>query len=183
MLERGSDSSQRGFHLVLAFVIMSIEDFAAMAQPPSSRNVSAKEAIEYIRGSMTNLELMERFKISPKGFADLLTQLFEKKLISEDDLARRGIRFKILKKEAVAAQKPEPPVIAPQASTPQPLAAVEHPEDFLDTVELTELLSSFDNPPPKKEAPPANSEETASKDEIAEKKSRFSISGLFKKNR
>ncbi len=156
-----------------------------MAQPESSRNVNAKQAIEYIRGPLTNLELMEKFKISPKGFADLLTQLFEKRLISEDDLARRGIRFKILKKEETQPQKPEPqaPVIEPQLVTPKPFVPVEHPEDFLDTVELTELLSSFDNPPPpaKKEAPVANSEESASKEEIAEKKSRFSISGLFKK--
>jgi hypothetical protein len=157
-----------------------------MAQPESSRNVNAKQAIEDIRGPMTNLELMEKFKISPKGFADLLTQLFEKRLISEDDLARRGIRFKILKKEEAQPQKSEPqaPVIEPQLVTAQPLVPVEHPEDFLDTVELTELLSSFDNPPPKKkkkEAPPANTEESASKEEMAEKKSRFSISGLFKK--
>jgi hypothetical protein len=152
-----------------------------MAPPESSRNVNAKEAIEYIRGPMTNLELMEKLKISPKGFADLLTQLFEKKLISEDDLQRRGIRFKILKKEEVARQKAEQRVIAPQISTPKPLAAVQHPEDFLDTVELTELLSSFDNPPPDKNKAPVDSEEPATKEEIAEKKSRFSISGLFKK--
>lgn len=160
-----------------------------MAQPVSSRNVNAKQAIEDIRGSMTNLELMEKFKISPKGFADMLTQLFEKKLISEDDLARRGIRFKILKKDEVGPQTIEPPraepqVIEPQIIAPVPLVPVEHPEDFLDTVELTELLSSFDNPPPsKKPAPAANSEEAATKEEIADKKSRFSISGLFKKNR
>jgi hypothetical protein len=166
-----------------------LEVLAAMAQPVSSRNVNARQAIEDIRGSMTNLELMEKFKISPKGFADLLTQLFEKKLISEDDLARRGIRFKILKKDEVEVQEPEPPraeplVIQPQIVAPKPFVPVEHPEDFLDTVELTELLSSFDNPPPaKKGAPPTNSEEAATKEEIAEKKSRFSISGLFKKNR
>lgn len=159
-----------------------------MAQPVSSRNVNAKQAIEDIRGSMTNLELMEKFKISPKGFADMLTQLFEKKIISEDDLARRGIRFKILKKDEVGPQtmgpqRPEPREIEPQIIAPVPLP-VEHPEDFLDTVELTELLSSFDNPPPsKKQAPVADSEEAATKEEIAEKKSRFSISGLFKKNR
>ncbi|HMK36999.1 MAG TPA: hypothetical protein VK463_18135 [Desulfomonilaceae bacterium] len=159
--------------------------------PESSRNVNAKEAIEYIRGSVSNSELMERFKISPKGFADLLRQLFEKRLISENDLNRRGIRYKVVKKDEpefeAVAEEPTPYVAAPEAAAiPEPIhvIATEHPEDFLDTVELTELLSSFGTPPPptKKEAPPpVASEEKATKEEIAEKKSRFSISGLFKK--
>lgn len=151
-----------------------------MIRPETSRNVNARDAIQFIRGPMSNLELMEKFKISPKGFADLLRQLFEKKLISEDDLKRRGIRFRVLKKEENAT----PQVEATPPLAPSPLMSVEHPEEFLDTVELTALLSSFDNPPApqtKKEEPPPVVAEPASKEEIAEKKGKFSISGLFRK--
>jgi hypothetical protein len=154
--------------------------FSAMITPETSRNVNAREAIQFIRGPMSNLELMEKFKISPKGFADLLKQLFEKKLITEEDLKRRGIRFKVLKKEESAA----PQVETTPPPAPSPLMSVEHPEEFLDTVELTALLSSFDDPPkpPKqKEEPPPVVEEPATKEEIAEKKAKFSISGLFRK--
>lgn len=154
-----------------------------MVRPDSSRNVNAKEAIDLIRGSISNTELMEKFKISPKGFADLLRQLFEKKLISEEDLNRRGIRYKILKKEEDAAPQL---ITVPAPPAAKPLSAVEHPEDFLDTVELTALLSSFNNSPTpakKKEPPPPVVEEPATKEEVAEKKAKFSISGLFKKKR
>lgn len=140
----------------------------------SSRNVNAKEALECIKGPMSNSDIMEKFRISPAGYADLLKQLYLKKLISEDDMARRGIRFKI-NKPPTQPEKPreKEPVIPPQSG--------EYSEEFLDTVELTELLSF--KPP---EAPKAVEEpdEIPSPPEVEEKKSgRFSISGIFKKGR
>ena len=93
-----------------------------MQEKQSSRDVNARTAVEAVRGNMTNLELMERFKISPRGFADLLKQLFEKKLISEEDMVRRGIRFRVLKAQAeiepevlepVPAPAPKPKIAAP----------------------------------------------------------------------
>jgi hypothetical protein len=103
-----------------------------MAGTDSSRNVNVKAALQYIRSNRSNKELMDLFKISPQGLADLLRQLFEKKLIKEDDLARRGLKFKIIKKPQVSDH-----VII----QPQPAESISDEEEFLDTVELTELLS------------------------------------------
>mgnify|MGYP003884352893 CR=1 FL=1 len=150
-----------------------------MAQTERSRNVNAKEAVECIRGPMTNGELMEKFKISPKGFADLLKQLFEHKLITAEDLSRRGIKFKLVRKE-LAEEKVGQPVMVP----------VNHPEDFLDTVELTELLSL--KPPAQVEQAHTkslnqnstdlpNNANNADIDGTSEKKSKFSLTGFFKK--
>lgn len=116
---------------------------------------------------------MEKFKISPQGFADLIKQLFERRLITEEDLSRRGIRFKIVKKQA-------PPQIIP----PPPREPTEDTEEFLDTITLTELLTfkTPNEPPVQKKQKP---EEIPPPEEVAEslseKKSRFSITGFFKK--
>jgi hypothetical protein len=150
-----------------------------MTETMTSRVLGAKEAVEGIRGPLSNGQLMEQFKISPQGFADLIKQLFEKKLISEDDLSRRGIRFKVVKKQAAPQIIPPPP--------PEPTEDKEDTEDkeeFLDTITLTDMLTfktpeepavkSKDEPT---EIPPP--EEVA--EELSEKKSRFSITGFFKK--
>jgi hypothetical protein len=147
-----------------------------MADKVTSRDIRAKDAVDAVRSGLSNAELLDRFKISAQGFADLLKQLFEKKLITEQDLASRGIRFKVVKKETV----PEAPVI-------RPLQPTEAGEEFLDTVELTELLS-FKEPGAQARQAPAQpqavkTEEEPPEDEPAEKKSRFSLSGLFKKDR
>ena len=147
-----------------------------MAERQSSRDVNAREAVEAIRGELSNVELMERFKISAQGFADLLKQLFEKRLISEEDLAARGIRFRVLKKEVI----PEPiPIIAPQP--------IEHDEEFLDTVELTELLSFKPGekpaPPKKPEPPPPPPPPVDEEPRTPSRKGKFSLSSLFKKDR
>ena len=69
-----------------------------MGRERDSRRVSAKEALELIKGPLPNVELMKRLRISTKGLADLLTQLLVKGLITEDDLERRGVRHKFQKK-------------------------------------------------------------------------------------
>lgn len=160
-----------------------------MTAKPTSRDVSAKAAVDAIRGPMSNQELMERFKISPLGFADLLKQLFEKKLISRDDMVRRGIRFRVKK----AQIEPEP-VAAPVAIVAPPPAPVlapaprENEEEFLDTVQLTELFTSF-KPPSQSEPEEPPDEDTSllgerpseEPQESARKKGKFTIKGLFKK--
>ncbi len=105
------------------------------------RNVNARQAVTLIRSSMTNVELLHRLKISPKGFSDLLSQLFQKKLIGEEDLKRRGLRFKILKKEQIAAV----PI------KPSPASWEDDEYEFPDTVVLTDLLTPLhtDSLPPK----------------------------------
>jgi hypothetical protein len=178
-----------------------------MAEQTSSRNVSAKDAVECVRGSMSNAELMGKFKISAQGYADLLRQLFEKRLISEEDLARRGIRFKVMKRDAAPVQSELPPeeleepdaeellkaeeldaVAEPQPSGPIPVtmrATDDEEEGFLDTQELTDLLSFTPPAPPKAKAsaaPPQEPEPEIEKEEdTTGKKSRFSLSGLFRK--
>jgi hypothetical protein len=161
-----------------------------MTETMTSRVLGAKEAVEGIRGPLSNGQLMEQFKISPQGFADLIKQLFEKKLITEDDLSKRGIRFKVVKKEAPTQTIP-PPSPNPARETAQTVPPPspnpdEETEEFLDTVTLTDMLTfkSPDEPPVEgkdepTEIPPP--EEVA--EELSEKKSRFSITGFFKKAR
>jgi len=147
-----------------------------MTETETSRNVSARQAVEDVRGPMTNGELMEKYKITAAGYADLLKQLYAKKLITEDDLTRRGIRFKIVKPQ-VEEKRVEPIPVIPQQPWPD-----DEDEEFLDTVTLTELLAfkPQEAPPEKKKkesAPPPAKEDADSKD----KKGKFSITGLFKK--
>jgi hypothetical protein len=104
-----------------------------MTARQSSRDVNAKEAIECIRSAMTNAEVMKRFKISAAGYAHLLKQLFALKLISQHDLERRGIHFRILN-----PPESEKPV---ERAPLRRLGALDEDNEFLDTVELTELLS------------------------------------------
>jgi len=123
---------------------------------------------------MSNTEVMERFKITTKGYADLLKQLFRKKLITEEDLTRRGISFTVSPK--VEDKPSPPPVIAPP---PPP-----EDEEFLDTAALTDMLAlkpvsrsaaqGFDDPA-----------EIGSLDDEAEsapKKQKYNLAGLFKKS-
>jgi hypothetical protein len=143
-----------------------------MVDKNTSRELNARVAVESIRGPMTNAQIMERFRITPQGFADLLKQLFQKKFITEEDLSKRGIRFKVVKPSPVSQQAsifPPPPV--------------EHDEEFLDTVTLTELLSF--KPPG---APTAADKEPVEiplpeepKTGPDDKKGKFSLTGLFKK--
>jgi len=148
-----------------------------MTEQLTSRNLNARDAIESIRSGLSNAELMQKFKISPKGLADLLTQLFEKRLISEEDLAARGIRFRVVKKETI----PEPvPQLPPQM--------MEQSEEFLDTVELTELLAfkigEISAPPKKPDPPPpTSSPEEREEPKTPASKGRFSLSSLFRKDR
>jgi hypothetical protein len=152
-----------------------IED-NTMVDKETSRDVRARDAVEAIRSGQSNTEIMKRFRISAQGFADLLRQLFERGLISEEDLSSRGIRFRVVKKELIAATS--------QIHEPPP---IEEPEDFLDTVELTELLSfkEFSGKPEKKHVQPVvvKQEEEASAREPAAKKGRFPFASLFKKDR
>lgn len=144
-----------------------------MADTTTSRVLSAKEAVETIRGPLSNARVMEQFKITPQGFADLIKQLFEKKLITEDDLNRRGIRFKIVKKQD------QPQIVPPPPSEP-----TEETEEFLDTITLTELLTfkpSDDQPNHKEQKPTEIPPPEEEPEDLTEKKSRFSITGFFKK--
>jgi hypothetical protein len=157
-----------------------------MTAKPTSRDVSAKAAVDAIRGPLSNQELMERFKISPLGFADLLKQLFEKRLISRDDMIRRGIRFRVKK----AQIEPEPvAVVAPPRVPAVAPAPSEGEEEFLDTVQLTELFTSFKPPPPSESEEPAEQETVSPEGRPSDphdrsgKKGKFSITGLFKKGR
>jgi len=145
-----------------------------MTETTTSRVLGAKEAIESIRGPLSNGQIMEQFKISPQGFADLVKQLFEKRLITEDDLNRRGIRFKVVRKQA-------PPQIIPPPPPPEPS---EETEEFLDTITLTDMLTfkvPDEQPAQETEEPTEIPPPEEEAEELSEKKSRFSITGFFKK--
>jgi hypothetical protein len=141
-----------------------------MADKSGSRNVNAREAVELINGPMTNAQLMETLRISPQGFADLLKKLFEKKLIHEEDLSRRGIRFKVVKPPSELAQT----TIIPPPPVPQD-------EEFLDTVTLTELLSFKPTATPASQEPKEITPPEETKPAGEERKGKFSLTGLFKK--
>jgi hypothetical protein len=148
-----------------------------MTQETSSRDVGAKAAIEAIRGPMTNAEIMARFKISALGFADLIKQLYEHKLISEDDIVRRGIKFRI-KKPVEKAPGPVLPL------APKPRLEDEDGE-FLDTIELAGMFSAFkpsqpETPPPPK-VEPRDEPNRSPEEDTVEKKPKFKITAMFKK--
>lgn len=149
-----------------------------MAEQDTSTPVNAREAIAGIKGPMSNEELMERFKITPLGFTDLLRQLLKHNLISEADLERRGIRVTYRKKKTEARE-------ARQA--PQMIASMSYEEDegFLDTVTLTDILTFKPDAEPPTKKKQAEKPRPPKKDqpEEPEKKSRFRISGFFKKSR
>lgn len=145
-----------------------------MTVDDKARNLSAREAVDAIRGPLTNAQLLEKFKITPAGFGDLLRQLLAHKLITEEDLNQRGIRFKVVKKEA---QIPTPSLLPPPPD--------EADEEFLDTVTLTELLTFKPDAPttPGKKAGEKHQTEISKVEPEEDKKSKFSLGGLFKKGK
>jgi hypothetical protein len=143
-----------------------------------ARDVSARDAVEAIRGPMTNAQILEKFKISPAGFGDLLRQLVAHNLLTEEDLNRRGIRFKVIKKEAQIPAIPTPAILPPPPN--------ETDEEFLDTVTLTELLTfkpGESTPPRKKSDEESHVEISKVEPDEEDKKSRFSLGGFFKKGK
>ena len=146
-----------------------------MTVDEKARSVSARDAVEAIRGPITNAQLLEKFKISPKGFGDLLRQLLAHKLITEEDLNQRGIRFKVVKEEAEIPAMPTPSLLPPPPD--------EMDEEFLDTVTLTELLTFKPEAPttPGKKAGEKQKAESSKAESEEDKKSKFILGGLFKK--
>jgi hypothetical protein len=142
-----------------------------------ARNVSARDAVAAIRGPMTNAEILKKFKISPAGFVDLLRQLLAHKLVTEEDLNHRGVRFKAVKKEPQIPSIPTPAILPPPPD--------ETDEEFLDTVTLTELLTfrPGEAPPPRKKSEEISQVESSKDEPDGEKKSKFSLGGLFKKGK
>ncbi|MFC1836342.1 hypothetical protein ACFL2Q_16745 [Thermodesulfobacteriota bacterium] len=143
----------------------------------SSRELNAKVAIECIRGPMSNSELMDKFRITPKGFEDLLKQLLSRNLISREDLVKRGIKVKV--------QGKKPATMREQMLPPPPS---DEDEEFVDTVTLTEMLSF--GPPPDKggssgddEIPDPDEEDDEDEDDATESKGRLTLSRFFKKSR
>jgi len=108
-----------------------------MTRTKTTKTVSAREAVECIRGPMTNAEVMARFGVNTTGFADLLTQLLLNKLITQEDLGRRGIRFRTRKKKEPARR------IAPVDS-----CSKEDLETVLDISVMTEVLALKPLPEP-----------------------------------
>jgi hypothetical protein len=145
-----------------------------MPAKETSRELSAKQVLKCIRSGMSNADLMKTFKISPAGMADLLKQLFEAKLISEDDLRRRGVEFKIKKKEGSESFKPI-------MSAPPPS---DGDTEFVDTVTLTEMLT-FTPPSPKNNQTVEELDQILEQDledDTKEKKGKFTLGSIFKKS-
>lgn len=147
-----------------------------MTTPQSSRDIDIREALASIRSTMTNAEVMEKFKITPAGFADLLKQLFTHKLISEEDLVRRGIQFRVVSPPAASEPVQQMPFV--------PRSPNQQDDEFLDTVELTELLSfkpAQQSIPVQKSEPVEQPQESDTDRGQRVKKGKFGISGLFRK--
>jgi hypothetical protein len=142
-----------------------------------ARNVSARDAVAAIRGPMTNAQILQKFRVSPAGFGDLVRQLLAHKLLTEEDLKRRGIRFKVVKKEAQIPAIPTPAILPPPPD--------DNDEEFLDTVTLTELLTFKPEEPkiPGKKQEEKQQTEIPEVEPEEEKKSKFSLGGLFKKGK
>ncbi len=149
------------------------------------KDVSARAAVECIRSSMTNAEVMARFKLNAQGYADLLKQLFRNKLISEDDLVRRGIRFKVQKKPSEQEQEAEQEAqqATGQVPVPQKVPAPKVEDDgFLDTQQLTDLLTLKPSTPDESQEKKKRAKEPPPEEEPpSEKKSKLSLTGFFKR--
>ncbi len=98
-----------------------------------SRRVNVRKALGAVKSSATNSELKRAFGISDKGLEDLMIQLYDRELMTEDDLERRGVDVSTLRalKELGAG-------LVPDETVPEE----EAPKQFLDTVCLTDLLKS-----------------------------------------
>jgi hypothetical protein len=159
-----------------------------MGDNNQTKDVSAKAAVDCIRSEMSNAEVMKRFQINTKGYVDLLRQLILAKLITEDDLTRRGIRMKVLS----PAQPPSSPKPIPiqQVVTTGPVTPADDGDQFLDTAALVDLLS-FGGSGKRKSANSSSASAEELKEESKEEpeadvtpsKSRFSLTGLFKKSK
>ena len=126
---------------------------------------------------MTNAEVMERFRISAAGYAHLLKQLFTLKLISEQDLERRGIQFRI-----VSPTAPEKPVERAPLLRP---GAQDEDDELLSTMDLTKLLSFKPRERTESETKPEPVREPIQKQEPPRvrkvEKDKSGMSGLFRK--
>jgi hypothetical protein len=166
-----------GFYLGAIVSYNSLVRFDKMPAEGKSRELNAKQALKCIRSGMSNADLMRTFRISPSGLADLLKQLFEAKLITENDLQRRGVDFKVIKKEPnQPARPPQPAMMAPPPR--------DDDEEFVDTVTLTEMLTF--NAPEKKSPPHTlDLDELPELEELEEdskdKRGKFNLGTLFKK--
>jgi hypothetical protein len=144
-----------------------------MADNTVTREVNAKEALKCIRGSMSNGEVMAKFKITPAGYADLLRQLYAHNLITEEDLKRRGITFKSAKKTEESTEQ----------VTHAPPPPVAEDDEFLDTVALTQLLTLKPMKNAGTRTKESNAAEADESQEDVEGKSKFRLRGIFKKDR
>lgn len=151
----------------------------------SIKDVSAKAAVDCIRSDMSNAEVMKRFQINTKGYVDLLRQLVLAKLITEEDLTRRGIRVRIISATQQAAVTQ--PIKPQQVVAVAPVMTSDEQEGFLDTAALVDLLAG--NAPSarrnKKSIDPEPEEEIKEESvtDSTPSKSRFSLTGLFKKSK
>jgi hypothetical protein len=98
-----------------------------------SRRVNVRKALNAVKSSASNSELKRAFGISEKGLEDLMIQLYDRELLTEDDLERRGVDVSTLR-----ALKDLGSGIVPDETVPEEDA----PKQFLDTVCLTDLLKS-----------------------------------------
>jgi hypothetical protein len=159
-----------------------------MAESSREKDVSAKEAVECIRSDMSNAEVMKRFQINTKGYVDLLRQLLLAKLVTEEDLARRGIRVRIL--SPAQQQSTTRPIQTQQVVNVAPPTPADDGDQFLDTAALTDLLSFGESEKRKGAARPPDSSNEVQEDgkdqpdsDTTPSKSRFSLSGLFRKSK
>jgi hypothetical protein len=101
-----------------------------MPEKPKATPVNGRLAVQYIRSSMSNAEIMEKFNITAKGFADLLTQLVMRNALTQHDLEKRGIRFRT-KKRKLRKKRP--------ADVPAYLSS--DVETVMDIAVVTEVLA------------------------------------------
>ena len=56
----------------------------------SKRTIKAKDMVHDIRAGLTNLELMQKYRLSPKGLQSIFTKLIEAKAVKVGELDARG---------------------------------------------------------------------------------------------
>ncbi|MEW6347701.1 MAG: hypothetical protein AB1646_01450 [Thermodesulfobacteriota bacterium] len=88
--------------------------------PEPKRQVSAKEVVTDLRAGKTDLELMRKYELSPKGLESLLNKLVQKGIVAPAELDSRKSRV-----TSAPEARPAEPRTRPQA--PQPTSSFKCP--------------------------------------------------------
>lgn len=112
-----------------------------MPDTKGPRKISAKDIMLDLKAGMTDAELMDKYEISLEGLHDIFSKLVEAKLATDTYFTKRSM--KQAEKQAVANETDTCPYcgyVSQETFVMCPRCNRE-PSEWLDTMELTKILS------------------------------------------